>query len=161
MQTSITGNLNKSRNSGFTLFELLVVLSLLGIIAVFVVPRLGGVSGGGPEVVRRFVRGAMGQGRTLAKLTRSKVFIEFERKAVRLDGKKKMNLPDSARFRELILAGEDGDSEKRLLINRRGIAPSAIIRFETDEGLYSFLVSPVLNNVEYRSGPAGFEDFAE
>ncbi|WP_187170457.1 pilus assembly FimT family protein [Salidesulfovibrio onnuriiensis] len=158
---STTGNWNRGASGGFTLFELLVVLAVLAIVAVFVVPQLGGPSGGSVDSAVRFVRGTVGQGRTLAKLTRTNVLVEFEPSLVRIAGKKELDFPASVRFRELVLAGEDGDGPKGLLINRRGVASSAIVRLDTEEGLYSLLVNPVLNEVECRPGAAGFEDFTE
>lgn len=158
---SITGNWNKGARSGFTLFELLVVMVILIITAVFVVPSFEDESSEGVTTAIHLVRQAVVQGRTLAKLTRGNVLVEFKPSLIRVGGKDELEFPGSTRFLELILAGEDKDNSSELLVNRRGIVPLAIVRVETDDQLYSLLVSPVLNDVEYRSGVADFSDFAE
>lgn len=155
------GNWNRRSRGGFTVFELLVVLAVLAISYAFVVPYLGSEPGLETEETVRFVREAFNEGRTLAKLKRRNVLMEFEPSLIRVDGKEELHFPGTTRFLGLFLAGTVGTVPRGLLINHRGIVPSAIVRIEIDGEVGSLLISPVLNGVEWRSGEADFEDFAE
>ncbi|BDQ38451.1 hypothetical protein SYK_28110 [Pseudodesulfovibrio nedwellii] len=160
---STAGRSTRHHNGGFTLFELLVVIAILAVVAGLVVPQIDmSGDGGGIESVVRSVRGALDQGRTHAKLTRSDVIMEFRLESVRFTGGEgELVFPESARFREIVFAGEGDRTGKELLIDRRGITSAAILRIEVDEKLYSLFVSPVIRELEYREGAVHFTDFAE
>lgn len=162
MLMSIVGKLNRASRNAFTLFELLVVLAILALAAGFVVPQVSGTPKDDTRAVVRFIRGTLDQGRTLAKLTRKDVLVQFEYDLIRINGGKEFSFPGDSGFRELVLAaGEENAASAEFFINRRGIAPSSLVRVETDDGLYSLLISPVLCEVQCRKGIADFEDFAK
>lgn len=160
---STVGKWTKFGRDGFTLFELIVVIAILAIMAGVIVPTINlDFGGGGAETAVRRVQTAMDQARTRARLTRSGVTVQFFEGYMSVSGEgRNIELPSGARFERIVMPGEDAGPVSSLKVDRRGIAPASIVILKVDDQTYSLLVSPVLRNVEYLSGTADFEDFAD
>lgn len=158
---STVGRLIKRGADGFTLFELLIVIVVLAIVAGVVVPNIDfRGSEGGAKRLAGFVQQALDEGRNHARLRRESVTIRFTSRAVQVGDGKATSFPGSARFVGLDFAGDDDKKGDELIVDRRGILPLVIIRMKIDGQLYSLFVNPVLRESEYREGIAHFDDFA-
>jgi prepilin-type N-terminal cleavage/methylation domain-containing protein len=162
MPMSIAGKSNKGAQDGFTLFELLVVMAIVAVAAGLIIPRVDmTLGGGGPEQVKRVLKGALDECRVHARLSRSDVVLVFgEASLERIGGDRTVGLPGSAHYKGLVYAVEEDQPKDRLIINRKGVTAAAIVLIEVGGTLYSFYVPPVLSELEYEQGRAGFEDFA-
>ncbi len=149
------------RKKGFTLFEILVVMALLAVVAGLVAPQLDMNFGGtSVEAVQKFLRGAVDRCRMQAQLGRTDVVLRFSQDSLSIDGSRgPLRFPPSARFKELVFPSEKESEETRLVFNRQGITSTTIVRVEVESTMYSFLVSPVIQRVDYRKGTARFDDF--
>ena len=162
MPMSTVGRSTRVGKYGFTLFELIVVIALLGIMAGVVVPYVSfDVGGGAPEEVIHNVQAVLDQARTHARLTRANLTIVFTPKsmAIRPEGGVS-EFPDNASFEGLVLAGSEKSSIGELAVDSRGIVPAAIVRIKVAGKLYSLLINPVLREVDVREGLAEFADFS-
>lgn len=160
---STAGRSIRRRREGFTLFELLIVITILAVMTGLVAPHLDlSVGEGDVTGTVRQVQAALNEGRTLAKLQRRAVEIAFDTEHVRVgeDGREQ-SFADDVVFRSIEFAGNEGESRNTLRINRRGITSTAILRFEIDGQLYSILVNPVVRQLEYGKGTKNFTDFAD
>ena len=160
---SIAGKSNRGAQDGFTLFELLVVMAILAVVAGLIVPRIDmNLGGHGAAKVQSVLKGALDDCRVHARLTRSDVTLVFGQETLaRAGGDRTLSLPASAHFKGLVHAAEEGQPADRLVVNRKGVTAAVIVLIEVDGTLYSFFVPPVLNELEYQKGRAGFEDFAD
>lgn len=162
MRMLIAGKLTRGLKAGFTLFELLIVLAIVAILAGFVIPRVGlnwegtGV-GAGVETVKTALKHA----RTRARLTRKEVVIRFRPESIHIDGDdESLELPAEVKFQDLVFPGDNVSSD-RLCVDGRGVAPVTIVRISVNGDLYSLLVGPILGEVKYMKGTALVTDFVE
>lgn len=163
MPMSTAGRSTNLRKDGFTLFELIVVIAILAIAAGLVVPNINlGIGGDGVKGALRCVQTVLDQGRTHARLTRTDVTIVFKPSSVSImPGKSKLSYPDSVRFDGILIAGDDSRGVNELIVDRRGVVPASIVKMRVGDQVYSFFISPVLRDVEYRTGIAEFSDFTD
>ena len=163
MQMSIAGRSISSRKSGFTLFELLVVITILAVMAGVVIPNINlDIGGGSVDNTLKCIELALDQGRYRAKMKRESVAIVFAPDHVKLSsGDAKIDYPGSVHFEKIVFPNADAVVGNELLVDSRGIAPAAIVIMKIDDQTFSFLVSPVLRELEYRKGIADFGEFSE
>lgn len=162
MPTSTVGRSISLGRSGFTLFELIVVIAILATITGLVVPNINldfGQSGIGKAV--EIVQSALDQGRTQARLRRTDVAVSFGGKTISVGDEKTIKLPAKTSFMSILFAGDDERIGSKLIIDRRGIVPASIIRMKVDDEVYSLMVSPVLRDISVRKGLTSFSDYTE
>ena len=162
MRMSTTGKLTRSGAPGFTLFELLVVVVVLAIVAGFVIPSMDfGGPGGGVERTAGVIQRVLDEARYHARLTRSPLTVKFSSTAIQVDGGEKVPFPDGVGFAGVVFADDDKLPGDQLVVDRRGFLPVSIVRMKVDDKLYSIFINPVLREIEYKTGIADFGEFAE
>jgi len=163
MLMSTAGNLTRTGKCGFTLFELVVVIAILAITVGLLVPNLDiGVGENGVESAVKSVQTAVNRGRSLARLTRTDVSLEFNESAIVIGpDKDAIPYPGGVVFGGLVRPDEDSLKEIRLVVDRRGIVPVSIVLIKVDDQTYSLLINPIVRQVEYKKGIADFEDFSD
>lgn len=153
----------RTGREGFTLFELVVVIAVLAVMAGLLVPNLNfGGRNRGIEAAVAAVRDGLARGRTLARLRGEPVTVTCTESALVVGPEaERYAFPSGARFVRLVRPeGADGPPGE-LTVDRRGIIPLSILEMDVEEEIFSLRISPVLRRVDYVSGEADFEDFAD
>lgn len=162
MPTSTVGRSTRPGRSGFTLFELIVVIAILATITGLVAPNINLDFGqGGIDRAVEVVQSAFDHGRTQARLTRADVSVVFGGRSVKVDDEKTIKYPAGTVFMSILFAGDDERTGSELVVDRRGIVPASIIRMKVSDEVYSLMVSPVLREISVRKGMATFGEYTE
>lgn len=164
MPMSTAGSSTRRGRSGFTLFELMIVIAILAIMAGVTIPYIDLEVGGSAEKqAADYVQAVLEQARNSARLRRETVAINFGDVGVSLGrGERVLPYPDGVSFIGLLLAGSDAPRDVTALrVDRRGVAPVSIVRLKVDDQIYSYLINPVLREVKQEKGMVDFGDFAE
>ncbi|MEF2231521.1 MAG: prepilin-type N-terminal cleavage/methylation domain-containing protein [Pseudodesulfovibrio sp.] len=164
MPMSTAGRSTRRGRSGFTLFELMIVIALLAIMASVTIPYIDlNVGGSAEKQAADYVLAVLEQARSSARLRRETVAVTFGDVGVSLGrGERILPYPDGVSFVGLLLFGSGVSRDKAALrIDRRGVAPVSIVRLKVNDQIYSYLINPVLREVKQEKGMVDFGDFAE
>jgi prepilin-type N-terminal cleavage/methylation domain-containing protein len=163
MSTAGKWTSRRTGREGFTLFELVVVIAVLAVMAGLLVPNLDfGDRDRSVGAVVGTVQDGLARGRTLARLRGEPVKVACAGTALLVGPEgERYAFPGDARFVRLVRPeGADGPPDE-LTVDRRGIIPLSILVVNVEDEIYSLRIPPVLRRVEYVAGEAGFEDFAD
>lgn len=141
--TSIAGNWNRR---GFTLFELLVVIAVAGIMLAVAIPYLGQDRGGSQQAMdeaRKTVSLAVGSARSRAMLSRTTAELATSEHSLVLSGKKRFGLPDGVRVNGYEVQGRDSEAAGQpLRFSPRGRTDWAVLWLESGDLRKSLLIRP-------------------
>jgi prepilin-type N-terminal cleavage/methylation domain-containing protein len=164
------------RIKGFTLIELIVVISLISIMLFFAVPRFQGnvLSDNTKEVSRWMLlkipylkeRAAREQKRYILHvgLDSNKLWITHEamdQEALQSSETNGYNLPEDIKLLDVEYPDQEKISvgQADIYFNEKGYSDKAIIHFENDDDeKFSFLIEPFLLRVRLYNSYAEFED---
>jgi general secretion pathway protein H len=158
VKISKAGTLNNKHSAGFTLFELLIVMAIMGMMFGMLVLNIniGSPSGDMKTAIRR-ISGAVSEARSRALLKRTPLELHFKREGLELfqtiDSKKlkigSAPLPADVFIEDVEIDGEHG---KRVLIfQSKGITQPATISLSTDDEWQIVLIRPI-QGIELRDG---------
>ena len=147
VQTSKAGILNKNHESGFTLFELIIVVAILGIVLGLTIPS---INLSDPErdmdtVVRRLA-GAVSEARSRALLKREVLELHLEPKNIFLiqrNGKQqlgKSSLPTTVTISRVIV---DEKNQRTLLFTPKGVTQPATVEIKSQSGIRTLFIKPI------------------
>lgn len=147
-QISKAGTLNKQQ-AGFTLFELIVVLAIVGILVGVTAPN---ISLSSPErdmatAIRR-IAGAVSEARSRALLKQSSLDLQLSQNQIILYTKKdnkilqlgKSQLPDGV---EIVDVRIDGEHHRTLRVNSKGIMQAATVYLSSENYHNTVKIRPV------------------
>jgi general secretion pathway protein H len=145
--TSKAGTLNKNHESGFTLFELIVVVAILGIILGFTIPS---INFSDPErdidtVVRRLA-GAVSEARSRALLKRETLELHIKPNHIFLvqrNGKQQLGksaLPTTITISRVIVDEKD---QRTLLFTPMGVTQPATVEITSQSGIRTLRIKPI------------------
>jgi general secretion pathway protein H len=139
--------LNKNHESGFTLFELIVVVAILGIILGFTIPS---INFSDPErdidtVVRRLA-GAVSEARSRALLKRETLELHIKPNHIFLvqrNGKQQLGksaLPTTITISRVIVDEKD---QRTLLFTPMGVTQPATVEITSQSGIRTLRIKPI------------------
>ena len=145
--TSKAGILNRNHESGFTLFELIIVVGILGIVLGLTIPS---INLSDPErdmdtVVRRLT-GAVSEARSRALLKREALELHLDPKHILLvqrNGKQlleKSALPDAIIISRVIV---DEKEQRTLLFTPKGVTQPPTVEITSQSGIRTLFIKPV------------------
>jgi type II secretion system protein H len=145
--TSKAGTLNKNHESGFTLFELIVVVAILGIILGLTIPS---INFSDPErdmdtVVRRLA-GAVSEARSRALLKRETLELHIKPNHIFLvqrNGKQQLGksaLPTTITISRVIVDEKD---QRTLLFTPMGVTQPATVEITSQSGIRTLRIKPI------------------
>lgn len=145
--TSKAGILSKNHESGFTLFELIIVVAILGIVLGLTIPS---INFSDPErdmdtVVRRLA-GAVSEARSRALLKREVLELHLDSKQIVLvqrNGKQRLGrsaLPTTITISRVIVDEKD---QRTLLFTPKGVTQPATVEIKSKSGTRTLFVKPI------------------
>ena len=148
-QTSKAGTLNKKSTAGFTLFELIIVMAIMGLILGVAIPN---ISLSSPErdmdtAIRR-LSGAVSEARSRALLKRTPLELHLEPTQIvlfqKIDNKKqqigKSSLPDGVTITRVLV---DDEEQRTLQFKPKGITQPANISLSAGSYRKTVFIKPV------------------
>lgn len=159
---------------GFTLLELIVVMSLISLSTGFVLPQIYSAFSGGElrSAVRRFV-GFIAETGQEARLRRTAFVLRYDREQRRFiaapvdeteegldnEAQRKIQLGDSVRVTEITAAHSSGTAEMSILFDQRGYADKTAVCFRHDNGdEMTVMLSPFLGLTKILDGRVSLEE---
>ncbi|SIO13159.1 pilus assembly FimT family protein [Halodesulfovibrio marinisediminis] len=150
--TSKVGTLNSNchRISGFTLFELLIVLVIIGTMTSMLAFNIDFSSSSDMNTAVRRISGAVAEARSRALLKRAQLELRVSRNKMELyqrtkDGRHRLNvtqLPQNVSIEDVEIDGKHG--RHLLLFQLKGITQPTIIRLKTKNTQQDILIHPIL-----------------
>uniref|UniRef100_UPI004057A92B pilus assembly FimT family protein n=1 Tax=Candidatus Electronema sp. TaxID=2698783 RepID=UPI004057A92B len=159
---------------GFTLLELIVVMSLISLSTGFVLPQIYSAFSGGElrSAVRRFV-GLVAETGQEARLRRTAFILRYDREqrsfiAASIDeteegldneAQRKIQLGDSVRVTEIAAAHRSGAAEMSILFDQRGYVDKTAVCFRHENGdEMTVMLSPFLGLTKIIDGRVSLEE---
>lgn len=141
------GILNKNQELGFTLFELIVVIAIIGILMGFTIPN---ITFADPQqelnTATRRLSGAVSEARSRAVLKRVTLELHLDRKELRIvqrTGNKQLEkaaLPETVTISQVIV---DEKEQRTLLVTPKGITQPATVKISSPPYTRTLFIKPI------------------